>query len=539
MKKYIRSALVGMAAIVCLTVTSFHLAAAAGDPRPSLKDFLSVSTVNELVARVGLLFVRYVIDLTYQDTTYDPYTNRSTVSGVVVRPTLPWDHGNHCQIMAERLSVSGAELGDWDRLTSRLELIGVTAPLACLPPEAVGAAAVMEITNFSVDRVFVDIDYRMSSSAMRVNVHMTLPDLAAVTANLNFAYVAIHEEGDEPVILELRHAAVTLDDMGLWKKAKKSMPPEMTQPDTAALMVARGLTELFIDMNQPPAPNKRPQLDLAQAAFVQSAAAQVQRFVAKPGTFVIETALEQPVRLNERTFDDPNRLFTVLKPVVVSQPASRQQIVPTSMLKAALTAPDTLSDRDKLRVGQALVSGVGAPRALTEGQALLKLLADAGNGEAALALSSSMRSVDPEAAYRLALNAGANSMAGASGIMDRLEQDLTTRKILTLQARRLSTASTMPSPQDFVPLTQVRAYVLAHLSGNSAVRSYVRAYYWALLGKAAGDQAAASMMAEIEARMRHRGPKAAAAWQAVAEKIRTDALAHWLAADYPTKLARQ
>ncbi|MDP6259197.1 MAG: hypothetical protein QGH63_08930, partial [Rhodospirillales bacterium] len=312
------------------------------------------------------------------------------------------------------------------------------------------------------------------------------------------------------------------------------------QPDTAALMVARGLTELFIDMNQPPAPNKRPQLDLAQVAFVQSAAAQVQRFVAKPGTFVIETALEQPVRLNERTFDDPNRLFTVLKPVVASRPASRQQIVPTSMLKAALTAPNTLSDRDKLRVGQALVSGVGAPRALTEGQALLKLLADAGNGEAALALSTSLRSVDPEAAYRLALNAGANSMAGASGIMDRLEQDLTTWKILTLQAARLlSAASTMPSPQDFVPLTQVRAYVLAHLSGNSAVRSYVRAYYWALLGKAAGDQAAASIAAEIEARMRHRGPKAAAAWQAVAEKIRTDALAHWLAADYPTKLARQ
>ena len=480
-----------------------------------------------------------MIDFTYQDTTFDPYTNRSTVSGVVVRPTLPWDHGRQCQIMVERLSVSGSDLGDWDRITSRMELIGVNAPLACLPPEAVGAVAVMELTNFSADRVFVDIDYRMSSSAMRVNVHMSLPDLAAVTANLDFAYVAIHEDGDEPVTLELQHAAVTLDDMGLWKKAKKSMPPEMTQPDTAALIAARGLTELFIDMNQSSAPKKRPQLDLAQAAFVKLAAAQVQQFVAKPGTFVIETALEQPVRLNERTFDDPVRLFTVLKPVVAGLPASRQQIVPTSMLKAALTAPASLSNRDKLRVGQALVSGIGAPRALTKGQALLKPLADAGNGKAALALSVSLRSDDPEAAYRLALNAGANSIDGASSIMDRLEQDLTTRKILTLQARPNITASTMPNPQVFVPLTQVRAYALAHLRGNGAVRSYVRAYYWALLGKAAGDQAAASLAGEIEARMRHRGPEAAAAWQAVAKKTRTDALTHWLAADYPTKLVRQ
>ena len=63
-----------------------------------------------------------MIDFTYQDTTFDPYTNRSTVSGVVVRPTLPWDHGRQCQIMVERFSVFGSEFGDWDRITSRMEL---------------------------------------------------------------------------------------------------------------------------------------------------------------------------------------------------------------------------------------------------------------------------------------------------------------------------------------------------------------------------------------------------------------------------------
>jgi len=57
-----------------------------------------------------------------------------------------------------------------------------------------------------------------------------------------------------------------------------------------------------------------------------------------------------------------------------------------------------------------------------------------------------------------------------------------------------------------------------------------------LLGKAAGDQAAASIVGEIETRMRHRGPAAATAWQAAADQARADALAHWLAADYPATL---
>jgi len=534
MYRAFRSTLAAVAAFACLVASAPQSADAAGDPRPPLSDLVSFSNINEWIARVGLLFVRSVVDLTYQDITNDPYANRTTVTGIVIRPALPWDRGRQCRILAERLSLSFAELGDWDRIAIRLELTGVTAPLACLPPDAAGMAAVSEIANLAADRVFVDIDYRMNSSAMRTIIHATLPNLAAVTADLDFAYVAVREDGDDPVVLELRHAAVALDDMGLWQKAKKSMLPEMTQPDAAAQMAAAGLTELFAGMNPPPASGAQPQLDPAQAAFVQSAAAQVRQFVAKPGTLVIETALPQPVRLDEQTFDDPARLFAMMQPVVSGRPAARQQIVPAAQLQAALTAPASLSDADKLRIGQALVLGIGAPRALAEGQALLTPLADAGNDEAALALADSLQATDPEAAYRFALKVGTG---GASGLMDRLEQDLTTPQVLALQSTALAAAAAMPSQHDFVPVTRVRAEALAHLRGSGAVRSYARAYYWALLGKAAGDQAAASIAGEIETRMRHRGPDAATAWQAAADQARTDALAHWLAADYPATLA--
>ena len=205
MYRAFRSTLAAVAAFACLVASAPQSADAAGDPRPPLSDLVSFSTINEWIARVGLLFVRSVVDLTYQDITNDPYANRTTVTGIVIRPALPWDRGRQCRILAERLSLSFAELGDWDRIAIRLELTGVTAPLACLPPDAAGMATVSEIANLAADRVFVDIDYRMSSSAMRVNVHMTLPDLAAVTVNLDFADVKTVMMGAGPAWMAIGH----------------------------------------------------------------------------------------------------------------------------------------------------------------------------------------------------------------------------------------------------------------------------------------------------------------------------------------------
>ena len=269
MHRAFSATLATVAVTVCLVASAPQSADAAGDPRPPLSDLVSLSNINEWVARVSLLFVRSVVDLTYQDITNDPYANRTTGTGIVIRPALTWDRGQQCRILAEQLSLSFNELGDGDRIAIRLELTGVTAPLSCLPPDAAGMAAVSEIANLAADRVFVDFDYRMNSSAMRTSIHATLPNLAAVTADLDFAYVAVREDRDDPVVLELRHAAVMLDDMGLWQKAKKSMPPEITQPDVAAQTAVAGLTELFAGMNPPPKSGAQPQLDWAQAAFVQ------------------------------------------------------------------------------------------------------------------------------------------------------------------------------------------------------------------------------------------------------------------------------
>lgn len=539
MVKSIRSGFAGAVACACLVSVRAHPAAAAGDPRPPLSDFISLSNLNEWAARIGLVFVRSAVGLTYQEITNDPYANRTSVSGVVIQPPLPWDKGRNCLIHAERLSIASSELGDWDRIRLQAELTGALVPLACLPPEVAGTAAIAEIPELVIDRLFLTVDYRLNSSALRADVHLTMPDLAAVTANADVAYFAVQEDGPEPVIMDISHVSLAVENLGLWEKAKKMMPPEMTKPDSAAGIVQGGLTEMLGSLNPPGQPGVPLALTPAQAEFVAAAATQARAFAANGGAVVVETQLDRPVRFSERMADDPAQLFAVLNPRVGSRLAAHDQVLGAALLTAGLNNPASLSDEDKLRVGQALVSGNGAPRSPADGEALLKPLADNGNSAAALALAESLRSSDAEAAYGYALLAGVNGADGAPGVMDRLEQDLTTPRVLTIQADELIAVGAMASPHDFVPLADVRSRALAHLRGRSAVRSYARAYYWALLGKAAGDQAAASLADEIETRMRHRGEEAAMAWDAAAEQARAEALVHWLTADYPAKLAEQ
>ena len=530
----------GAVALVIATAAVPRPALADGDPRPPLSELISFSAFNELLARVYLLFLRSTVDFTYEDVVNDPYANFTSVTGMTIRPDLPWDRGRNCVVHAERLRMSGVELGQWDRIASRVELSGVTAPLACIPPEAAGTAAIAEVDELTFDRVYVTLDYRMNTSALTAGVHLTMPGLAAVSADLDFDYVSIMpDRRGEPLVADLSHAAVAIEDLGLWAKASRIMPPEMTQPEALAQMVEGGLTEVFAGMNaQGPqtAPGAPPKLDPAQQAFIRAAAAQAQAFAEKQGTIAIETGNAEPVRLGERIMEDPALLFAVLEPTVSGRPTSREVILPVALLSAGLNDASSLSDEDKLRVGRALVSGNGAPRAPEAGMALLKPLADGGNGGAAVALAKAMAAGDAAGAYAYALRAGADGAAGAASLMDRLEQGMTTAMVLEAQAAGLSDTAPMPSPHDFVPLADARASALAHLRGEGAVRSYARAYYWALLGQAANDGAASSLAVEIEARMQHRGEAAAEAWRAAADQARADAMAHWLTADYPANL---
>ena len=513
-----------------LSLAAARPAVAEGDPRPALWEFLTVERYTQTLLQVAVLALRDQIDFTYTDISSDFPASTVSMHGVKLYPDVPWASEKPCVIEAERVSIAGGSLAEWDSLRVRLALYGATASPACAMPPLDQQLAAAGLQQIDLDRFEIDLNYKVGPGRLLLTTNVTLAKLASVNLNLDFEYFAVRE--DEDIVAYLSNIAVVYEDLGLWAVAKQFLPPDFSDPEMAAQIVQAGLTDALqsaIDGPQSP----RRSLSQDQHAFVMSASRQAKRFVANPGTITIEANPSQSVFINTEALENFGALFAELKPTVAERPSSRSAIVDAAKLRKALTAPQTLSDDERRTIGQALVAGVGAPKSVSAGRALLEPLAAAGDAKAAIAVANAMKDEDPQGAYRLALQAGAAKAEGASRVLDGLERNLTTPEVLRLQAEGLEE----PDAAGFTSLSEIRSRAVAHLSGLGQRRSYRRALFWASLAAATGDAAAQSLIGDIEDRMRYRGDAAAAAWRTEADAAAQAALDAWLSQNLATKFA--
>jgi hypothetical protein len=199
-------------------------------------------------------------------------------------------------------------------------------------------------------------------------------------------------------------------------------------------------------------------------------------------------------------------------------------------LAAALTGGDALDPAARLRVGEALVTGVGAPRAIGPGLTLLMPLAEQWNAPAALATARAAQSnEDAQTAYVMALRAMAGGETGAIGLADEVEPKLPLIVVLGAQAEAAGAwpgaAAAQAEAQQLIAAGDVagmrrRAYASA--TGRDRPRNYGDAYYWASLAAAAGDRGAASLRQRLDARFAGQE-----GWRDVSDGSATAALETW------------
>ena len=499
-------------------------ARAEGDPRPMLWEFLTVDRYVRAILQVGVLAVRDEVEFEYEHISADPYTATVSMHGLTIFPDLPWLGEEPCTLTAERATLRSTGLHDWDTLKLRVDLIGAEATANCVPFPFNMELARSNVQMVALDRTYVDLAYQVGPGRLTADVHATLTDLVSVDANLDFSYFAIHKEDD--ITAYLSSATLMVENLGLYEILSKGMPPPFRDPEAVKGIVTEGLSGMMREvMGEGGSQGTGPQvLPSNQQSFVTNVAREVSRFVADPGVMVLEVQPTEDVFLNTGILEEPAYLFEQLNPVVSGRPSSRDQIVPTVKLRAALTAPQMLQDPERFTIGRALVTGVGAPRSVAAGRALLQPLADAGNGEAALVIANAVMADDPEGAYVQALAAGAASAKGAAAALDAMEAQLATADVLRLQAAD----GPGGSEEAYASITAMRSLALDYLSGIGQPRSYQRAYYWASLASAAGDRASASLLGEIVDRMRFRGEAATQAWREVADAAEKAALETWL-----------
>ncbi|MBI1217495.1 MAG: hypothetical protein GC186_03015 [Rhodobacteraceae bacterium] len=530
----LRPALLATAAtLVALATPAF------AETRPSLWDLFTPENLVRRLVQTGIGVLRTKVELQYDHILPDPIAGEVTLTGVKAWPDVPWD-GDGCTLTADRVTIATSEPGDWDQVKLRVNLIGGTASPGCLAPDARDMLTNAGLDSIDVAQGTAEIDYTVSSAKATVRVHLDSPQVALIDGAAHFSYLAANATpGDSPDVLAayLTDASLTIINQGGWDKVKDFLPADMTSPEMAGVAVTAGLTQAIGEANAAAdtAQDSTPDQTLTdeQKNFVLQAGRQVARFMTAKDQIVFETTVPgSEVRLTSTFFDDPRTAFHDLRPTVQAHSSAKAPLIEAAMMTKAMAGGADTSDDQRLAVGTALITGTGAPKSVDKGRALLEPLAEAGNTRAALTLAQALAESDPAAAYHHALLAAAAGKAGASAVLDGLEETLDTKAMLEAQGA-LAGISAL-NDADFASVTSLRNAALARMDGETETRSYPLAWFWASLAAAAGDPAATDLRDGIDRRMHLHGPAADAAWTAARAPMEVAALHEWVTRDLGT-----
>ncbi len=470
-----------------------------------------VQMIQRMALQYGVMLARSFVDLTYDNIAVEPGTGDIILTGLRIYPDLAWDAEGACEITVDRLAI--ADANGFDTLGSAMSMDGVTVPPACLQPDAADTLAGFGYEGLTIDSAAIDVDYDIPSSSANLVVSAAVADAADISLTAHFDYVWFRvpaTDGSDPEaaaadtvpVARLGSAELVVENRGLWQALEPMLTQQMGDlsaiPQMVQMMVGGALSQ---GGERTPTPQ--------ETAFVDQLTSEIARFIEKKDRLVLTVAPEDgSVLLTQELLSSPDALIAALDPVVSSVPAAYRDMIAPADLAAALGGGGTLDDETRLRVGEALITGVGAPRSVETGRTLLAPLADAWDGRAALLSAEADRQAgDDQAAYAMTLRAMAGGETGAVGLADKLEAGLPLVVVLSAQAEAASgwpDADQAGADADMLvgdaDIAGMRRRAQAAATGHDRPRDYAEAYYWASLAAAAGDRGAAALRDRLDTR---------------------------------------
>ncbi len=526
MKRFARSAAV--AAVT--TVLAMSAQAQEGDPRPGYQEILAPDRLAAFVANTAIAAARTQMELEYDYLSTDILRGTISLSGVTIRPNLPYDRAGQCEITVER-AVLSSDLSEPFAASTEvgLTMIGARAAIACLPQEASLGLRTAGFNEIIFDRLTLAADYAYGSGATLINVSAAVNRVGVLDVSAAGTILPRLNQFGQPgdPAIRVTRAVATLRDTGGWAALSQLLPENLRAPETIRALGTEGLTQALSE-------NGARALSAIERNFIDSLMAQVEAYIRDPGEITVEANLPpNGVILEPDTYEKPQGLISALALEARATPLARSRLIDTALL-ARIEAGD-LSATERLDLAQALISGTGVPLATALVPDLLAPALDGDSApEAAAMIARALSTTDPAGAYDHALIAAAGEVPGAISLLDALEARMTTPDVVAAQEAYLAqSAATAPEaalagstdPRD------LRALALAHFTGLGAPRAYGRAYYYALLAEAAGDIGATTLREEVEARFGARGPEVAAFWAGLQAETQAAALNDWIAGD--------
>jgi len=518
----------------CIGLTLASPALSEGDPKPGIMDVITPDRIAESLASISISALRTVMEVEYQHLATDIMRGTVSLSGVTLRPQLPYDRARQCEITLQR---AGFDLGkfrpDLSATNASIVMIGAKANIACLPREVGLSLRAAGYNDIEVDRLVMEVDYVHGTGEIRTNGSAAINDM--LTVDLAMAGTILPRLNDygtpgDPAI-RVRQAVLGIQDTGGWTRLSSQIPENLRQPEVLQSLGTEELTNALSN-------NGTRALSATERRFVDDLMEHVAEFVRNPGEITIEAQLPASgIVLEPEVIEAPEELLQALAPDARIAPRAQAQLLDPTLL-ARING--NLSGPERLQLAQALLTGNGVPRAQSLVPDLLAPLMGSDVPEAAdaaLLTARAQLSTDPAAAYGNALSASSARLPGAVPLLDALEARLTTMQVIAAQDANLAISGVTALPQSN-DIRAVRTLALQHFTGLGASRSYRQAYYFALIAEAAGDIGARPLREDIEARFANRGDAVDDLWRDLRIETQQAALSDWVSGNLAAQYTR-
>lgn len=516
----------------CLGLTLAAPAIAEGDPKPGILDVITPDRIAESMASLSISALRTVMEVEYEHLSTDIMRGTVSLSGVTLRPQLPYDRARQCEITIQR---AGFDLGkfrpDLSASNASVTMIGAKANIACVPREVGLGMRAAGYNEIEVDRLAMEVDYVHGTGEIRTNGSAAINNMMTIDlATAGAILPRLNEFGNpgDPAI-RVRKAVLGIQDTGGWERLSSQIPENLRQPEVIQGLGTEELTNMLSN-------NGTRALTATERNFIDDLMNHVADFIRDPGEITIEAQLPASgIVLEPDVYEAPEELLQALAPDARTAPRAQSELLDPALL-ARINGD--LSGAERLELAEALLAGAGVPKAEGLVPDLLAPMLNDGSDEAARASLLTARAqltFDPASAYRNSLAASSARLPGAVPLLDALEAKLTTNDVIAAQDAHSPGFATLPEGGD---IRAVRELALAHFTGLGAPRNYRQAYYFALIAEAAGDIGAQPLREDIEARFANRGEEVDALWSDLRIATQEQALTDWIAQDLAARFTR-
>ena len=427
------------------------------------------------IVEVAVSAARSQLEIQYQAIVPNSNLGQLSIDGLVFTPRPEFDMSG-CSISIGRIlfqAGSPQKLGAENITTSVYDLN--VSPL-CLPFEQRGILAMSGIREIYVPQATINIDYYFPSSSLEIFISGKLEGFAEFDLFMGAPYVSIID-ADQPIVMKLNKAELSVLDHGGWGALSQQIPPEFSNPNIAGQNVSNLLKDNMFNGITSTESN----------AFLQSVETTWNAFLQNPQQITLETG-NMPSEGIVIDFDKygiyPERLFFDFKPKFSTKSPLSKDLIDQTLLKQVLDfTPETLANDQKLKISIALLQGKGVPRNAKLGVRILEEMAKENVSVAFSTLVNHYFNKAPPKAYFYAMKLGKANQRTATSFLDQLETKISFNEVLELQSRnpisRLDNQSLLSS---LYFIEQAKSYY----RGLGVDRSYLSSYYWANLASASG-----------------------------------------------------